>query len=175
MGDASLSIFTLSPVSALSLTCTEALSISIPSAGIWSPASISSTSPTTTSSEGMIAASPFLRALALGDESFFSSDRLFSALRVWTVPSMAFMVITTRITTVLSISFINAEMTAAIISIITRKSLYCSRNITTGLFFFPSEMIFFPNFSAFSAACAEVSPFSPDPSSLKSSSGLRRY
>ena len=153
------------------MTCNDALSMSLPSAGIWSPASTMTISPTTTSSEGMTAASPFLSTLALGEESFLRLVRLFSALRVWIVPRMAFIVMTVRITTVLSASPVMAEMIAAMIRIITRKSLYCSRKMRRGVFFLPSVRAFLPYFSALCCACWEVRPSREVPSSLQTSSG----
>ena len=162
----SLSILTLSPVSADSFTWTDAHSISLPSAHIWSPASIRRMSPTAISSEGIMTFSPLRSALAVGAESFLRFVSDFSALTVWTVPKIAFIVITTRITAQLSTSFMKAETIAAIMSISTRKSLYCSKKITGMDFFLPSVITFRPNFSQFFTACSVERPFSPDENSV---------
>ena len=55
--------------------------------------------------------------------------QVVKALRVCTVPSIAFMVITTSITQKLSLSPINIETAAAIMSMITMKSANCERKI----------------------------------------------
>ena len=57
---------------------------------------------------------------------------------VWTVPRMAFMVMTARMTTILSTSPSTAEITAATMRMITRKSANCSRKIRNPDFLPPS-------------------------------------
>ena len=73
---------------------------------------------------------PSLKHLRLRPgKSFFRLASDCSALIVCTVPSIAFIVITIRITAALSTSPINPDATAAMIRIMTRKSLYCSKKI----------------------------------------------
>ena len=62
---ASLAAGTLSPVSADSSICSELAAMMRPSAGTWSPAAISTTSPATSSSAAISASAPSRRTLAV--------------------------------------------------------------------------------------------------------------
>ncbi|MNI73421.1 hypothetical protein D3C76_998100 [compost metagenome] len=77
---ASLSAGTDSPVKAASSIFKLALSISLKSAGMNLPASITTISPSTTSSDGTSFSSPPLLTIALGVESSFNASKAFSAL-----------------------------------------------------------------------------------------------
>ena len=149
----------LSPVSALSSTFRLAHSISFPSAGIQSPASSITSSPIVTSLDGIWIIFPSLATFASGADNCFKLLSDCSAFTVCTVPSIAFIVITTKITIALSASPKIPEITADMINMITRKSLNCSRNICMVLFFFPSTSSLKPYFSWFSLACFVVSIF----------------
>ena len=118
----------LSPVSALSSTFRLAQEMRAPSAGIQSPASMTTSSPTVTSRDGINIRLPSRMTLASGADSCFKLFKDCSAFIVCTVPRIAFIVITTKITIALSASPKNPDTTAAIIKITTRKSLNCSRN-----------------------------------------------
>ena len=86
-------------------------------------------SPTVTSEDEIGTTTPSRRTFASGPDNFFRLARDDSAFTVCTVPRIAFIVITITITAALSISPINPDAIAAIIRIITRKSLYCSKKI----------------------------------------------
>ena len=137
----------LSPVSALSSTFRLAHSTSFPSAGTQSPASRITRSPIVTSLDGICFNTPSRMTFASGADICFRLSRDCSAFKVCTVPRIAFIVITTRITIALSKSPRNPDTIAAMISIMTRKSLYCSRKICSVLFFFPSTSSLKPYFS----------------------------
>ena len=128
----------LSPVRALSAVFRLAHSSSRPSAHTESPASSTTTSPTVTSRPGIWITWPSRSTLAVGADIWRRLSREAEALTVWTVPRMAFIVMTARMTTVLSTSLSMAEMMAAIIRIITRKSANCSAKIRGMLLRFPS-------------------------------------
>ena len=72
--------------------------------------------------------------LAVGAAICLRLSRDAAAFLVCTVPRTAFMVMTARMTMVLSTSPSNAETTAARIRMITRKSANCSRKIRRVLF-----------------------------------------
>ena len=137
----------LSPVRALSSTFRLAHSISFPSAGIQSPASRITSSPIVTSLDGIWITLPSRTTLASGADNCFKLSSDCSAFTVCIVPRTAFIVITTKITIALSASPRIPDMTADTINIITRKSLNCSRNIRSTLFFFPSVNSLNPYFS----------------------------
>ena len=86
-------------------------------------------SPTVTSDDGICTTLPPLSTFASGPDSFFRLASDCSAFTVWTVPRIAFIVITIRMTAALSASPMKPDTIAAIIRMITRKSLYCSRKI----------------------------------------------
>ena len=150
----------LSPVRALSSTLRLAFSISLASAGTMSPASTRITSPTTSSLAGSWIVEPSRSTLACGPASFFKLCRDCSAFTVCTVPRIALIVITIKITAALSASPSIPDMMADAIKISTRKSLYCSRKICGILFFFPSASSFQPHLSRDFPACSLVSPVS---------------
>ena len=93
-------------------------------------------SPGTTSLEGISTFTPFLITLALGEESAFKLLRDCSAFTFCTVPKIAFIIITAKITRVLSTSPVAIEIRAATINIPTKRSLNCSKKTTNTLFFF---------------------------------------
>ena len=138
MGATSFSTGRLSPVRALSAVLRLALSSSRPSAHTASPASSTTTSPGTTSRPGIWMILPSRRTLAVGADICFKLSKEAWAFTVCTVPRMAFMVITARMTTVLSTSPTMAEITAARMRMITRKSANCSRKIRRVVFLPPS-------------------------------------
>ena len=129
MGVSSFSTGRLSPVRALSAVFRLALSSRRPSAQTASPASSTTMSLGTTSRPGIWMVFPSRTTLAVGADICLRLSRDASALMVWTVPRMAFMVITARMTTILSTSPSTAEITAATMRMITRKSANCSRKI----------------------------------------------
>ena len=148
----------LSPVRALSSILRLAFSISLPSAGIISPASSSITSPTTSSLAGIWTIVPSRNTFASGPERFFKLCRDCSAFTVCIVPKIALIVITVTITAALSTSPSIPDMIADAIRINTRKSLYCSKKICRMPFFFPSVSSFHPRFSLDLFTCSLVSP-----------------
>ena len=142
-----------SPVKELSLTCSEKFSKIRPSAVTMSPASSNIISPGTTSFESISIFLPSRKTLALGEDSDFNDSSDFSALMCCTVPKIAFRIKTAIITKVLSSSPVKAEITAAIIKIITIKSLNCSKKICNVVFFLPSIKAFLPYLVRLSLAC----------------------
>ena len=124
-----LSTFVDSPVSELSFTCNEKLSIILPSATIISPASSNKISPGTTFFESISCVRPFLITFGCGDDNAFKDSNDFSAFKYCTVPKIALRMITAKITIVLSTFPEIIEITAATINIITSKSLNCSKKI----------------------------------------------
>ena len=140
----SFSTFRLSPVSALSLIFKLAFSMIRPSAHTESPASRKTISPTVTSRDEITTLFPSRRTFAVGVEICFKLARECSALICCTVPRMAFIIITARMTAALSISFRTMDTAAAAIRISTRKSLNCSKKITKTDFFCPSINSLYP-------------------------------
>ena len=159
----------LSPVRALSAHFRLALSSRRPSAQTESPASSTTTSPGTTSRPGTWSTWPSRTTLAVGADICFKLSREAAAFTVWTVPSMAFMVITARMTTVLSTSPKTAETMAARIRMTTRKSANCSRKMRSTLFFLPPCNSLEPYCFSRPAASAAVRPSSEQFSSRNSS------
>ena len=135
----------LSPVRALSSTFRLWPSSSRPSAGTTSPASSRTRSPTVSSRVGSGVTAPPRIAFASGPERVFRLLSERSALAVWTVPSTAFKVITSRITAILSRSPRNPETMAATIRITTRKSRNCSRKTRNRLLRLPSASALGPH------------------------------
>ena len=76
--------------------------------------------------------------LALGADMAFKLSRDFSALKCCTVPSTALRMSTAKMTMVLSASPVAREIRAAAMRIITIRSLNCSRNTWSTVFFLPS-------------------------------------
>ena len=134
----------LSPVRELSFTLREKFSKMRPSATTMSPASSSTMSPGTTWAEGITVRTPSRSTLALGADMAFRLSRDFSALKCWTVPSTALRSSTAKMTTVLSPSPETRETRAATIRMTTSRSLNCSKNTCTPVFFFPSARAFLP-------------------------------
>ena len=143
-----LSTPSLSPVSELSFTLSEKFSSILPSATTISPASRRTISPGTTSTEGISIFEPPLITFAVGEDMALRLSRDFSAFIYCTVPKMAFSIRTAKITIVLSTLSDAAEIAAAIIRIMTRRSLNCSKKTWTILFFLPSESLLGPYFWA---------------------------
>ena len=77
--------------------------------------------------------------LVCGVDNCFKLFNEFCALMLCTVPNIAFIVITTKITIVLSTSPDTIEIIAAIIRIITNKSLNCDKNTINALLGFVSS------------------------------------
>ena len=102
---------------------------------------------------------PSRRTFAVGADICFKLSSEASALMVCTVPRMAFMVITARMTTVLSTFPSTAEMIAAMMRMITKKSANCSRKIRRVLFFPPSRSSLGPYSSSRRAAWALSRPW----------------
>ena len=170
MTSAAFSTGRLSPVRALSAVFRLAHSSRRPSAQTASPASSTTISPGTTSRPGIWTTVPSRRTFAVGADICFRLSREASAFTVWTVPRTAFMVITARITTVLSTSPSTAETTAARIRMITKKSANCSKKIRNVDFFPPSRSSLGPYRSSRRAASWLVRP--PGPLSRVSSRSL---
>ena len=118
-------------------------------------------SPGTTSRPGIWMVFPSRTTLAVGADICLRLSRDASALMVWTVPRMAFMVMTARMTTILSTSPSTAEITAATMRMITRKSANCSRKIRNPDFLPPSCSSLGPYFSRRCWASLVVSPWGP--------------
>ncbi len=97
---------TLSPVSADSSIWRALASMMRPSAGTWSPAAISTTSPTTSSSAGTSASAPSLRTRAVVFIIDFSAFIALSALPSWRSPTTAF----TKVRTMRSIPVVHSWM-----------------------------------------------------------------
>ncbi|MNN23912.1 hypothetical protein D3C81_1373250 [compost metagenome] len=129
-----LSMFKDSPVSELSLTCSEKFSITLPSAAIKSPASRRTISPGKTSLDGISIFTPFLITLEFGAERAFKLFSEASAFTCWIVPSKALTISTIRITMVLSLFPTAKDTIEAASNTPTIKSLNCSRKITIRLF-----------------------------------------
>ena len=172
MSARSFSTGRLSPVRALSAHFRLAHSSRRPSAQMESPASSTTTSPTVTSRPGIWTTRPSRTTLAVGADICFRLSRDAAAFTVCTVPRMAFMVMTARMTTMLSTSPRMAETTAARIRMITRKSANCSRKIRRTLFLPPSCNSLGPYCSRRRAASAPVRPSGVLSSSWSSSSRL---
>ena len=148
----------LSPVRELSFTCNDAAEIILPSAGTISPCSIITISPTVMSAASMIQTLPSRMTLAVGDDIDFSASSDFSALKCWIVPSTAFIVITQMITIALSRLLVKTDISADMISIMTRRSANCSANTCSTPFFFFSAISFLPYLHCLSVASSLVSP-----------------
>ncbi len=86
---ASLPAGTLSPVSADSSICSELAWTMRPSAGTWSPAASSTTSPTTSCSAGMCASTPSRRTRAVSFIIDLSAFMALTALPSWRRPMKA--------------------------------------------------------------------------------------
>ena len=143
-----LSTPSLSPVREDSLTFREKFSRMRPSATTMSPASSSTMSPGTTSAEGISTRTPPRSTLAVGEDMAFRLSRDFSAFTYCTVPRMALRMSTAKMTMVLSTFSDTAEIRAAMIRMITSRSLNCSRNTWRVLFFLPSDSLLGPYCSA---------------------------
>ena len=113
-----------------------------------SPASSRTMSPGTTSAEGISTRTPPRITLAGGEAMALRLSRDFSAFSYWTVPRIALSTSTAKMTMVLSTLPEKAEITAAIMSMSTMRSLNCSRKTWSVLFFFPSESLLGPYCSA---------------------------
>ena len=137
----------LSPVRALSAHLRLAHSKSRPSAQTESPASSTTTSPTTTSRPGICTVCPSRTTFAVGADICLRLSNEAAAFTVCTVPKIALRVMTARMTAVLSTSPSMAETAAARIKMITRKSANCSRKIRSTLFFVPACSSLGPYFS----------------------------
>ena len=135
-----------------------ALSNSLPSAPMESPASRQTMSPGTISAFGISLIAPSLITFTFGIASSFRLASECSALICCTVPKIAFMVMTATITIQLSISPSTAEMVAAAININTSTSKNCPRNIAITDCFFPSGNSFFPYCSCLFFASCVVRP-----------------
>ncbi len=156
-----LSTLVDSPVKELSLTCKEKLSKTLPSAATISPASSKRISPGTISFDATSLRIPSRSTFAFGADNSFRESKDFSAFTYCTVPRMAFKIITTKITTVLSTFPETIEITAAAIKIRTNRSLNCSKNIIATLFFPCSVSTFSPCLRSSFAACSSVWPSAP--------------
>ena len=112
-----------SPVKALSFVLKEWQEIILASAGTISPASSLIISPQTSSEASISISSPRRVTLAIGDESFFRLSSDLSALIDWTVPRTALRIRTRMITRELSALPVAKDMAAAIMRIMTSRSL----------------------------------------------------
>ncbi len=110
---ASLLAGTLSPVSADSSICRELAATMRPSAGTWSPAASRTTSPTTSCSAGISAASPSRRTRAVAFSIDLSAFIALSALPSWRSPITAFSTVSTRRRTAVPHSAISSDTAAA--------------------------------------------------------------
>ena len=128
MGVSILLTFSDSPVNALSLTCKEKFCKILPSAAVTSPASKSRISPGTNSDAGTSIFCPprMTRAFGAAIARRLSND--FCALKCCTVPNIALSISTASMTMEPSTPPVSAEMIAAIISMMTKRSANCSAN-----------------------------------------------
>jgi hypothetical protein len=110
---ASLAAGTLSPVSADSSICRALASTMRPSAGTWSPAARSTTSPTTNCSAGISAASPSRRTRAVALSIDLSAFIALSALPSCRSPMTALSTVSASRSTAVPHSAISSETTAA--------------------------------------------------------------
>ena len=118
----------------------------------------------------LVVSAPLRRTLALGEDSDLSDSSDFSALTCCTVPKIAFKISTAMITSVLYKSPVKAEITAAMIKMMTIKSLNCSKKTWKAVFFLPSTKAFLPYLAKFSSACLVDKPSLPVLNSFKTSS-----
>ena len=162
-----------SPVRELSFTFRDQLFRMRPSATIRSPASSSTMSPGTTWSPGTSIRWPSRSTLAEGALMAFRLSRDFSALKYCTVPSTALRISTAKMTRVLSRLPENMEMMAATIRMATSRSLNCSRNTESQLFFSPSARRLGPYWARRCSAWARSSPPEVTPSCSSVSLGDR--
>ena len=88
--------------------------------------------------------SPSRKTFALGDDRAFKLSNDFSAFLVCAVPSAAFKIRTTRITSVLSRFPESADIAAAISKMITNTSKNCSAKIRQIGFLSSSSSSFLP-------------------------------
>ena len=112
-GSVSLPAGTLSPVSADSSICSALAATMRPSAGTWSPAASSTTSPTTSWSAGISALSPSRRTRAVATSIDLSAFMALSALPSWRRPMTAFSTVSTRRRTAVPNSAMSRDTTAA--------------------------------------------------------------
>lgn len=106
---------TLSPVSADSSICRALASMSRPSAGTWSPAEMSTTSPSTSCSAGISASLPSLRTRAVAFIIDFSAFMALSALPSWRRPTTAF----SSVSAISRIAVVHSWMTSETIAAAT--------------------------------------------------------
>jgi len=110
---ASLAAGVLSPVRADSSICRALAATMRPSAGTWSPAAMSTTSPATSCSAGISASWPFRRTLAVAFIIDLSAFMALSALPSWRKPMTAFSSVSTSSRTPVLHSLITNDTTAA--------------------------------------------------------------
>ena len=159
----SLSEGTDSPVREDSSTLRLAVSMSLPSAGIASPASRSTTSPLTISSAGTCLRSPFLYTFAVSPLICFRASMACSALLSWITPRTAF---TTTTNSMMKTSMkdspeyaaVTADITAETSSIIIIGSASCSRNLFIRGTFSASLSLFLPSLSSLFRASPSLRP-----------------
>ena len=155
---------TLSPVRAASSIFKEALSNRRPSAGTESPASSSTTSPGTSSSECRITIFPSRRTLQVAAVMVCSASIAASALLSCTTPKMAFSRTTARMMITSAHSFspdsmpVKALTPAAIIRMINMGSFSCAINFCSHVAFSASFSLLGPYCSSRLAASAELKP-----------------
>ena len=162
----SFSVGTLSPVSALSSHLSIAPSKIRRSAGTISPASSTTTSPTTKFALGIFCTLPPRITLAIGWVSFFNSSILFIALHSCQNPMPAFKKTMPKMirqsTSSLGV-WLTIEMmpltAAAIRRIMVITSANCFKNITILLCRFGWGRVFEPYFSRRAALSVSESPF----------------
>jgi hypothetical protein len=110
---ASLAAGTLSPVSADSSICSALAATMRPSAGTWSPAEMSTTSPTTSSSAGICASVPSRRTRAVAFIIDLRAFMALSALPSCRIPTTAFSTVSSISRTAVLHSLISKDTTAA--------------------------------------------------------------
>ena len=151
------------------------------SAGTASPASRTTMSPVTRSSEWTVIWWPSRMALLVAALICCSASMAFSALLSWSTPRMAFKRTTTRMmmasvnSTSPAARLVMTERTAAIIRMISIGSFSSSKNFLSMESFLASASLFLPFFSRRDEASAELRPSWPVFWLRSTSSAVERY
>ena len=153
----------------------------LPSAGTASPASSTTMSPATRSSEWTVICLPSLMTLLVAALISCSASIAFSALLSCRTPRIALSRTTTRmmIASVNSTSpaamLVMTDRTAAIMRMMSMGSFSSSKNFLSMESFFASASLFFPSRSSRRDTSLEDSPSKPDFWLFRTSSLVERY
>ncbi len=142
------------------------------SAGMWSPDSISTMSPGTSSLAGIETSTPSLTTLAAGADIFFRAARLFSARYSWMSPIMAFMMMMANMAIASTHSLRKPETRAAPIRTQIIRPENWSRKMSSGPRPFFSWSSLGPCFCRRFSASSLESPFLESETRLPTASSL---